>query len=68
MRLFFGLLQTVGATAGLVLLIRTGVNRQSVAMAGATAGITILSRIAFRPPPGDREQRSRMDSIKQNSL
>ncbi len=48
MRLVFGTLQTIGASAGFVILIRTGVNKLSVAVIGVTGGITILSRIAFR--------------------
>jgi hypothetical protein len=47
-RLLFGTLQTIGSTAGFILLIRTGVNRTSVTVIGVTAGITILSRLTFR--------------------
>ena len=47
-RLVFGTLQTVGSTAGFVLLVRSGINKLSVSVIGATAGITILSRLAFR--------------------
>jgi hypothetical protein len=55
-RLAFGLLQTIGASAGMVLLVRTGVNRLSVAVTGTTVGITILSRIAFRRSRPDPSQ------------
>ena len=55
-RLVFGLLQTIGATAGMVLLVSTGVNQLSVAVTGVTLGITILSRIAFRRPRADPSQ------------
>jgi hypothetical protein len=47
-RLVFGTLQTVGSTAGFVLLVRSGINKLSVSVIGATAGVTILSRLVFR--------------------
>lgn len=47
-RLVLGTLQTIGASAGFIILIRTGVNKLSVTVIGVTGGITILSRIAFR--------------------
>jgi len=46
-RLAFGTLQTIGATTGFIILIRTGVNKLSVSVVGVTGGITILSRIVF---------------------
>jgi hypothetical protein len=47
-RLVFGTLQTVGASAGFVLLVGTGLSKETVWVIGVTLGITLLSRFAFR--------------------
>jgi len=43
-----GTLQMIGASAGFIILIRTGMNKLSISAIGVTGGITILGRIAFR--------------------
>jgi hypothetical protein len=47
LRLSLGFGQIAGATAGLILLLRTGVNRYSVGAVGLTGVFTILSRLLF---------------------
>ena len=51
-RLILGLIQIVGATAGLVFLIGTGASRITFAVVGITGLFTVLSRILF----GDRRR------------
>lgn len=47
-RLIFGTLQTMGATAGFILLVRTGISKETVWVIGMTLGVTLLSRFTFR--------------------
>lgn len=47
-RLSLGFGQIAGATAGLILLLRTGVNRYSVGAVALTGVFTVLSRLLFR--------------------
>lgn len=47
-RLILGVIQIVGATAGLVFLIGTGASRITFAVAAVTGLFTVLSRILFR--------------------
>ena len=47
-RLILGVIQIVGATAGLVFLIGTGASRITFAVAAVTGLFAVLSRILFR--------------------
>ena len=47
LRLIFGQLQIIGATAGLYLLIETGVSRETTIVVGATLLVSICSRLVF---------------------
>ena len=52
LRLAFGLLQIMGASAGLYLLLRTGLTLPTVIVVAATLAISLTSRIIFtRPSP-----------------
>jgi hypothetical protein len=55
-RLILGVTQTVGATAGLVLLIGTGASRITFEVAAVTGLFTVLSRILFRRPETERQK------------
>lgn len=50
LRLVLGLLQIAGASAGLYLLLRTGITSQTVIIVSATAVVSLLSRTIFRTP------------------
>ena len=48
LRLILGQLQIIGATAGLCLLVKSGVSRETAIVVGTTLLISIASRIIFR--------------------
>jgi hypothetical protein len=47
-RVWMGLAQMAGATISLVLLVRTGLNGTSLAAAGLTTFLSLLSRVLFK--------------------
>ena len=47
LRLIFGLLQIAGASAGLYLLVRTGLTAPTVIIVTGTLVISIISRVMF---------------------
>jgi hypothetical protein len=69
LRLILGQLQIIGATAGLYLLVKTGVSRETAIVVGITLLVSITSRIIFRSgrapdPRGNVE--SRISTEQQN--
>jgi hypothetical protein len=48
LRLALGFAQIAGATAALILLLRTGVNRFSGGVVALTGVFTVISRLLFR--------------------
>ena len=54
-RLILGVIQIVGATAGLVFLIGTGASRITFAVVAVTGLSTVLSRILFQQPETERQ-------------
>lgn len=57
LRLLFGQLQIIGATAGLVLLFQTGVNAWTIGVVAATGVVSIISRLLFRRSPAAQNER-----------
>jgi uncharacterized membrane protein YhaH (DUF805 family) len=49
LRLLFGVAQIAGATASVLLLLSSGVNKVTVITVAVTGVITVLSRILFSP-------------------
>ena len=56
-RLILGVIQIVGATAGLVFLIGTGASRTTLTVAAVTGLFTVLSRILFRRQETEHQKR-----------
>ena len=54
LRLIFGVLQVVGATASLVLLLETGLNTTSAAAVAITGLVSLTSRLIFRKPKSSK--------------
>lgn len=50
-RLILGQLQIVGAVAGAILLLQTGVNTPSVTVIALTSLVMVISRLLFRKQP-----------------
>lgn len=57
-RLALGTAQITGASAGLVLLCRTGASKATVITVAITGGYTVISRLLFRgrPAPDSRDE------------
>lgn len=61
LRLILGVIQIVGATAGVVFLIGTGASRATFAAVSVTGLFTLLSRILFRRHEANVKGRIRID-------